>query len=753
MANMTLEEALAAADVNTTPVNDILMVDAEARTIIVPASEMLFGVRQDMDAERKHFKCPKIVGDNVDLSNCHIYISYVPSKQDGTYDINEDVGAYLCEDLDVDGDYVTFSWKLSGNVFVKAGYIAFAVYAKHADADGNLQTKWHTTFAIGKVLDTLPDGEQIVEKYADVIEQLLNKMENVEKVATHEAMQNYVEAYLAENPPSGMTDEEREQLQKNTEDISSLSDEIKAIKENGTGSGTGWNTTQINLLETIGYYLAFTDQKTGQTLFNSLIASLRNSTTSDGNEEPENPDATLTGITAEYTGGDVVVGTSVTELKGITVTATYSDGSVINVTGYALFGEIVEGENTITVSYGGLETTFTVTGVTETSGEVTPTTYTITNSLINVSTDNTAESVGAGTSYTATLTGNDGYNVDSTSVFITMGGIDVTSSVYIDGVVTIPEVTGNVIIVASGVSTLVYALAEATTFDGTNYIDTGYVLNDVDKDWSVLVEFEPTSNVNNAAVFSSDKNANCYGPRLAFSSGRGGYIFSVGDQYARLNYTGYTTKTKAVITHKKDSGEFKTYAINTNVSFMSETIATYSAYATNGHTIGNTLSLTLGKYAHADSNYFTGTIHRFEVYEEIVSSDVINDFIGATWVEPSEPVNLIDFESATLGGTAPNGQAYSTDYYVTDFIPVTSGNRYKINITKYIDDSSTASPDQRIYVYDSDKKYLNNYYSLSYNSAMGTYNDVSNALIGVAYVKMYIHTNYKDVAFFGEGTV
>lgn len=251
MDNMTLGEALAAADVSTTPVNDILMVDAEARTIIVPASEMLFGVRQDMDAERKHFKCQKIVGDNVDLSNCHIYISYVPSKQDGTYDINEDVGAYLCEDLDVDGDYVTFSWKLSGNVFVKAGYIAFAVYAKQADADGNLQTKWHTTFAIGKVLDTLPDGEQIVEKYADVIEQLLNKMENVEKVATHEAMQNYVEAYLAENPPSGMTDEEREQLQKNTEDISSLSEEMEQLKSGSNSSDAETKIIVFNLAQTV----------------------------------------------------------------------------------------------------------------------------------------------------------------------------------------------------------------------------------------------------------------------------------------------------------------------------------------------------------------------------------------------------------------------------------------------------------------------------------------------------------------------
>lgn len=355
MDNMTLEEALAAADVSTTPVNDILMVDAEARTIIVPASEMLFGVRQDMDAERKHFKCQKIVGDNVDLSNCHIYISYVPSKQDGTYDINEDVGAYLCEDLDVDGDYVTFSWKLSGNVFVKAGYIAFAVYAKQADADGNLQTKWHTTFAIGKVLDTLPDGEQIVEKYADVIEQLLNRMDEVEAIATPEAMQNYVEAYLAENPPSGMTADEKAQLQKNTEDISSLSEEI------ANKTGTGLSTEAIDKLEEVGNYLAYTTAD-GGSKWTELISILRNGSSGGGSGET----VTLQSISATYTGGDVAVGTALTDLTGITVTAHYSDGSTATITDYTLSGTIAEGSNTITVSYGGKTTTFTVTGVVET---------------------------------------------------------------------------------------------------------------------------------------------------------------------------------------------------------------------------------------------------------------------------------------------------------------------------------------------------------------------------------------------------
>lgn len=72
---------------------------------------------------------------------------------------------------------------------------------------------------------------------------------------------------------------------------------------------------------------------------------------------------TLSSISATYTGGDVAVGTALTDLTGITVTATYSDGSTANVTDYTLSGEIVEGSNTITVSYGGLETTFTVVGV------------------------------------------------------------------------------------------------------------------------------------------------------------------------------------------------------------------------------------------------------------------------------------------------------------------------------------------------------------------------------------------------------
>lgn len=78
---------------------------------------------------------------------------------------------------------------------------------------------------------------------------------------------------------------------------------------------------------------------------------------------------TLESISVTYIGEEVTVGTALTELTGITVTAHYSDGSTSNVTGYTLSGTIAEGTNTITVSYGGKTTTFTVTGVVESGGD------------------------------------------------------------------------------------------------------------------------------------------------------------------------------------------------------------------------------------------------------------------------------------------------------------------------------------------------------------------------------------------------
>ena len=76
----------------------------------------------------------------------------------------------------------------------------------------------------------------------------------------------------------------------------------------------------------------------------------------------------------------------------------------------------------------------------------TPTFYIVTNKLTNVTNSNATASIMSGNSYTATLTVADGCSMDK--VTITMGGTDITSWTYSDGVVNIESVTGNVVITA-----------------------------------------------------------------------------------------------------------------------------------------------------------------------------------------------------------------------------------------------------------------------------------------------------------------
>jgi hypothetical protein len=73
--------------------------------------------------------------------------------------------------------------------------------------------------------------------------------------------------------------------------------------------------------------------------------------------------------------------------------------------------------------------------------------YSITNNLTNVTTNNNNPSIEDGGSYVATLTPNTNYEISS--VTVTMGGVDVTSSVYSNGVISITEVTGDIVVTAS----------------------------------------------------------------------------------------------------------------------------------------------------------------------------------------------------------------------------------------------------------------------------------------------------------------
>lgn len=188
------------AEIEYLEINDI------TRMINVPKN-LVLGVMGDKNVKRVYFKCKRIVGDNVDLSKHQIYIKYVNAldRTGERLEINEP-GIYHCEDVSNQGDYITFSWLLSENVFKSRGFVAFSINA----TDGE-RTRWNTFPAIGTVLITITGGlQEVQERYPDIITQLLNRMDEVEKLTTPETMQKYVNAYLAEhkietNPYIGKT--------------------------------------------------------------------------------------------------------------------------------------------------------------------------------------------------------------------------------------------------------------------------------------------------------------------------------------------------------------------------------------------------------------------------------------------------------------------------------------------------------------------------------------------------------------------
>ena len=77
----------------------------------------------------------------------------------------------------------------------------------------------------------------------------------------------------------------------------------------------------------------------------------------------------------------------------------------------------------------------------------TVTRYTVTNNLSNVTNSNSLTSIQENAQYSATITPNIYYALDS--VTVTMGGIDITDSAYSNGTILIEAVTGDIVITAS----------------------------------------------------------------------------------------------------------------------------------------------------------------------------------------------------------------------------------------------------------------------------------------------------------------
>lgn len=165
--------------------SDICTIDAKTRAIFVPSTIIVGGVQSDKNAERIKFSCPKIVGDNLDLSKFSVRINF---ENVSSVDFNVSIkDQYICDDVAVDGENVTFSWLIGRNAARYMGTVRFIVCAVKTDSDSNINVEWNTAIAEVPVLEGIEiDQPQIGQEEKDVINQLLE----LTKSTSAEAVQN-----------------------------------------------------------------------------------------------------------------------------------------------------------------------------------------------------------------------------------------------------------------------------------------------------------------------------------------------------------------------------------------------------------------------------------------------------------------------------------------------------------------------------------------------------------------------------------
>ena len=156
------------------PVNDVLEIDPETREISIPDSEIILGVETDQRAERKYFHCPKIVGNNIDLSKLELFVVFqnASNKEEGK-------DRYHVTDVKTTSDgYITFSWELSAKVTAYKGDVQFVVCAIKTDSSGVKKNVWNTTIAIGKCLIGLSSDMSASEEQSasDLYTQLISEL-------------------------------------------------------------------------------------------------------------------------------------------------------------------------------------------------------------------------------------------------------------------------------------------------------------------------------------------------------------------------------------------------------------------------------------------------------------------------------------------------------------------------------------------------------------------------------------------------
>ena len=186
--NLTEEEITAYTAESETEQHIVVGKD---RIVMVPNELKRIAVQYDHNIETVTFDCPRYWDDH-DMSAMKIYICYMLA--DGS------VGSYIADDVrvdEVDDTVMHFDWTITRNVTYLKGTVSFLVCVRNVDDDGNEKNHWNSELCKDMyVSQGMECHETILEKYPDIITQLLTRIDTTD--ASVEAVKEDVQT-LDEN--------------------------------------------------------------------------------------------------------------------------------------------------------------------------------------------------------------------------------------------------------------------------------------------------------------------------------------------------------------------------------------------------------------------------------------------------------------------------------------------------------------------------------------------------------------------------